>query len=103
MTIRLALPLPGGVALGAFEAGALAALVVAVGELCEGDEPHACIDLIGASSAGSLTSVLVVRALLEGLDPVDLLRRGRGDEGPPSALLPPAARPAPPFRAAPPR
>ena len=40
MTIQLALTLPGGVALGAFEAGALAALVVAVGDLCEGDEPQ---------------------------------------------------------------
>jgi len=87
MTIQLALTLPGGVALGAFEAGALAALVVAVGDLCEGDEPQACVDLIGASSAGSLTSVLVVRALLEGLDPVDLLRRAWVEEASLPALL----------------
>ena len=95
MTIRLALTLPGGVALGAFEAGALAALVVAVGELCEGDEPPACIDLIGASSAGSLTSVLVVRALLEGLDPVDLLRRAWVEEASLPALLQAASGRAP--------
>jgi predicted acylesterase/phospholipase RssA len=87
MTIQLALTLPGGVALGAFEAGALAALVVAVGDLCEGDEPQVCVDLIGASSAGALTSVLVVRALLEGLDPVDLLRRAWVEEASLPALL----------------
>src|SRR3954447_11791825 len=87
MTIQLALTLPGGVALGAFEAGALAALVVAGGDLCEGDEPQVCVDLIGASSAGSLTSVLVVRALLEGLDPVDLLRRAWVEEASLPALL----------------
>ena len=95
MTIRLALTLPGGVALGAFEAGALAALVVAVGELCEGDEPPACVDLIGACSAGSLTSVLVVRALLEGLDPVDLLRRAWVEEASLPALLHAASGRAP--------
>jgi len=95
MTIHLALTLHGGVALGAFEAGALAALVVAVGELCEGDEPPACIDLIGASSAGSLTSVLVVRALLDGLDPVDLLRRAWVEEASLPALLQAASGRAP--------
>jgi len=95
MTIQLALTLPGGVALGAFEAGALAALVVAVGDLCEGDEPQVCVDLIGASSAGSLTSVLVVRALLEGLDPVDLLRRAWVEEASLPALLRAASGRAP--------
>src|SRR4051812_27392371 len=95
MTIRLALPLPGGVALGAFEAGALAALVVAVGDLCEGDEPPVCVDLIGASSAGSLTSVLVVRALIEGLDPVDLLRRAWVEEASLPVLLRAASGQAP--------
>jgi len=95
MTIQLALTLPGGVALGAFEAGALAALVVAVGDLCEGDEPQVCVDLIGASSAGSLTSVLVVRALLEGLDPVDLLRRAWVEEASLPALLHAASGRAP--------
>jgi predicted acylesterase/phospholipase RssA len=95
MTIRLALTLPGGVALGAFEAGALAALVVAVGDLCEGDEPPVCVDLIGASSAGSLTSVLVVRALLEGLDPVDLLRRAWVEQASLPALLHAASGRAP--------
>ena len=95
MTIQLALTLPGGVALGAFEAGALAALVVAVGDLCEGDEPQACVDLIGASSAGALTSVLVARALLDGLDPVDLLRRAWVEEASLPALLQAASGRAP--------
>src|SRR3954470_24840811 len=102
MTIQLALTLPGGVALGAFEAGALAALVVAGGgawggggALCGGDEPQVCVDLIGASSAGSLTSVLVVRALIEGLDPVDLLRRAWVEEASLPALLRAASGRAP--------
>jgi hypothetical protein len=72
--IRLALTLPGAVSLGAFEAGAVAALGVGLGALAETRDhpgaPTVRLDVIGAASAGALTGLLLARSLLEGGDPV---------------------------------
>ncbi|MBB3084381.1 patatin-like phospholipase family protein [Geodermatophilus sabuli] len=69
--IRLALTLPGAVSLGAFEAGAVAALGVALRAHEERPGgPAVRLDVIGATSAGALTGLLLARTLLEGGDPL---------------------------------
>jgi predicted acylesterase/phospholipase RssA len=73
MKVRIALTVPGVVALGAFEAGALAAVLSAVQDHCEGDDPAVRVDVIAGASSGSLTAVLAARCLLDGLDPADAL------------------------------
>jgi hypothetical protein len=68
--LRLSLTIPGAVSLGAYEGGALAALIVAVTEL---GEDNVVIDSIASASAGSITALLTARALLCGVNPIDLL------------------------------
>src|SRR2546421_25869 len=62
---RIGMMLPGAVSLGAYEGGALAAILAAVqaagGELA--------VDAIASASAGSITAVVASRALLRGADP----------------------------------
>jgi predicted acylesterase/phospholipase RssA len=72
--LRIALTISGAVALGAYEGGALAALLRAIGPLCEGDDPQVRVDAIGGASAGSITGMLAARCLLEGIDPVYVMR-----------------------------
>jgi predicted acylesterase/phospholipase RssA len=72
--LRIALTISGAVALGAYEGGALAALLCAIRELCHGDDPVMRIDAIGGASAGSITGMLAARCLLEGIDPVYVMR-----------------------------
>ncbi|HEV3134055.1 MAG TPA: patatin-like phospholipase family protein [Acidimicrobiia bacterium] len=74
MRLRIALTMSGAVALGAYEGGALAALLCAIRGLCQGDDPAVRIDAIGGSSAGSITGMLAARCLLEGIDPVYVMR-----------------------------
>ena len=74
MRLRLALTISGAVALGAYEGGALAALLCAIRGLCQGDDPTVRIDAIGGSSAGSITGMLAARCILEGIDPVYVMR-----------------------------
>jgi hypothetical protein len=68
--LRLSLTIPGAVSLGAYEGGALAALIVAMREL---GEETVVIDSIASASAGSITGLLTGRSLLRGVDPVRLL------------------------------
>jgi predicted acylesterase/phospholipase RssA len=68
--LRLSLTIPGAISLGAYEGGALAALIVAAKSL---GEETLVIDSIAAASAGSITALLTARALLRGVDPVNLL------------------------------
>jgi predicted acylesterase/phospholipase RssA len=65
--------LSGGASLGAYEAGAAAALVVAVRYLDAEEGQEASVDAIGGASAGALVSLFAAHALLEGLDPETLL------------------------------
>jgi hypothetical protein len=74
MKLRIALTISGAVALGAYEGGALAALLCAIRGLCQGDDPVVRVDSIGGSSAGSITGLLAARCLLEGIDPVYVMR-----------------------------
>jgi predicted acylesterase/phospholipase RssA len=73
--IRLALTLPGAVSLGAFEAGAVAALLTAVQHINKADPEAVRIDVVTAASSGSLTGLLAVRVLLAGKDPVPAFHR----------------------------
>jgi hypothetical protein len=74
--LRCTLTLPGAVALGAYEGGAVAALLSALRGIREHPRaPGVTIDSICASSSGSLTALLVARCLVEGLDPVRVLHR----------------------------
>ena len=70
MATRIALMLPGAVSLGAYEGGALAALITAVQE----SEGELVVDAIASASAGSITSIVTARALLCGDDPVDVMK-----------------------------
>jgi predicted acylesterase/phospholipase RssA len=71
--LRIGLTISGAVSLGAYEGGALAALLVAVQELCKADDPPIVIDAIGGASAGSITAMLAARTLLEGFDPIHMM------------------------------
>ena len=68
--LRLSLTIPGAVSLGAYEGGALAALIIASKSL---GEDTLVIDSIAAASAGSITGLLTARSLLRGVDPVKLM------------------------------
>jgi len=72
--LRLSLTISGGVSLGAYEAGVLAALLIALRDLTAGDDPPVRVDVIGGSSAGSITGLLAARCLLEGIDPLYVMR-----------------------------
>jgi predicted acylesterase/phospholipase RssA len=72
--LRLALTLSGAVSLGAFEGGALAALLLGLETLEETDPRPVVIDAIGGASAGSMTGLLTAWILLQGADPVELMR-----------------------------
>jgi predicted acylesterase/phospholipase RssA len=70
--LRVSLTLPGAVSLGAYEGGALAALLVAAQSL---GEDVLLVDTIASASAGSITAMLVARALLRRADPIALLTK----------------------------
>jgi predicted acylesterase/phospholipase RssA len=63
--------LPGAVSLGAYEAGALAAVLTAV----QAADGELVVDAIAAASAGSITAVVACRALQCGADPVQLMEK----------------------------
>jgi predicted acylesterase/phospholipase RssA len=67
--LRLSLTISGAVSLGAYEGGALAALLYAVRKIASQDDQPVRIDVISGASAGSITGLLAARALLEGHDP----------------------------------
>lgn len=92
--LRLSMTLSGGASLGAYQAGAAAGLLRAVGHLSEEDDHRVVVDGIGGASAGSLVGLAAAHALLEGIDPVQVLHgafvegvsleilRGRGPRAP---------------------
>lgn len=63
--------LPGAVSLGAYEGGALAALLKAA----QASDGQLVIDAIASASAGSVTGLVAARALLCGDDPVELMSK----------------------------
>src|SRR5260370_38127106 len=85
--LRISLTLSGAVSLGAYEGGALAALLYAVREIAAGDDPPLRIDVMSGASAGSITALLAARALPQGHDPRAVLSRAWGQAGPLGGLL----------------
>lgn len=77
--LRLSLTLPGSASLGAFQAGAIAALGVIITTL-RASGTTVRLDAIGGSSAGSIVSMLFAHCMVTGKDPVDLLREAWVDE-----------------------
>jgi predicted acylesterase/phospholipase RssA len=73
MSLSLTITLSGGAALGAYEAGATAAVLEAVHELREAGE-DVSIDAFGGASAGALVAVFAAYSHVNGIDPVWLLR-----------------------------
>lgn len=74
--LRICVSFSGGASLGAYEAGAFAALLTGVRRL-QRDRPGAVVvDAVGGASAGSLVALLGAHAQLEGLDPLDFLYEG---------------------------
>ena len=71
--LRIGLTIAGAVALGAFEGGALAALMHAVGATNRRRPDALRVDAIAGASAGSMTAVVAARTLLAGLDPIDAM------------------------------
>lgn len=69
---RLAVVLSGGASLGAYQAGAMAGLLVAVQELRARDLDVA-VDAFGGASAGGLVALLGAHVLQEGRDPITVL------------------------------
>jgi len=117
--LRVAVSMSGGSSLGAYHAGAMAALLVAVGHLHSEEDLDVEIDVVGGASAGALVAMLSAYSLMEGVDPVRLLHQAwvdgvsldllRGREGTAPleyevlrerlpALLDPGAHGAEPYR-----
>lgn len=77
-TVRMSLTLSSAASVGAFEAGAVAAVLVAAQRLnerfhMEPDSSRLHLDAVGATSAGSLVGLLAARCLLAGVDPVHVM------------------------------
>ena len=86
--VRVALTISGAVALGAYEGGALAALLVAAQALISKDPtaPALRFDVMGGASAGSITALLAARTLTNGLDPIATMKAAWVDEDSLSSL-----------------
>lgn len=72
--LHINVSLSGGAALGAYQAGAMAALLVAVERMQEDSPDSVTVDALGGASAGSLVALLSATAHLSGIDPVAFLR-----------------------------
>ena len=71
--LRIGLTISGAVSLGAYEGGALAALLVALKELSSRSPDVVVVDAIAGASAGSMTGVLAAKGLLTDADPLELM------------------------------
>ncbi len=71
--LRLSVALSGGASLGAYQAGALAALLVGVQSVRQQEGPRVAVNALGGASAGSVVALLGAHAVLEGLDPAAFL------------------------------
>ena len=96
--MRIGLTISGAVSLGAFEGGALAALLTgtqAIQAVTPGKSPPLRVDAIGAASAGAITAVAAARILTAGLDPVWVMQRAWVTEDSLDSLLRGATADAP--------
>jgi predicted acylesterase/phospholipase RssA len=73
--LRICLTLSGGASLGAYQAGAGAALLAALECIRDEHGVDVRVDAIGGASAGSIVGLMVAHALLEGADGCRLLHQ----------------------------
>jgi predicted acylesterase/phospholipase RssA len=73
--LRIGVTISGAIALGAYDGGALAALLCAAQAVNERKPGALRIDAMAGASAGSITVLLAARTLLRGLDPIDAMYR----------------------------
>jgi predicted acylesterase/phospholipase RssA len=71
--LRLTISLSGGASLGAYQAGASAALLVALDHLRTEHGLDVRVDAVGGASAGAIVGLMVAFALLEGVDGSDVM------------------------------
>ena len=71
--LRISVTVSGGAALGAYEAGAMAALLSGVQCFLEDGDDRIRVDAVGGASAGAIVALLAAHVLTEGLDPVEVL------------------------------
>lgn len=67
-TLRVCLALSGGASLGAYQAGASAALLAALECIRDEHDVDVRVDAVGGASAGAIVGVIVAYSLLEGID-----------------------------------
>ena len=72
--LRLSLSLSGGASLGAYQAGACAALLTAIGHLREEAGVDVRLDAVGGASAGAIVGLMAAHSALEGLDGAAVMR-----------------------------
>ena len=70
---RLSVSLSGGASLGAYQAGCMAALLVAVERIRDEDPDAITLDAVGGASAGALVGLLTAVSHCCGLDPVAVM------------------------------
>lgn len=69
--LRIGVTIAGAASLGAYEGGALAALLVAVQQM----NGAVVVDAVTGASSGAITAVLTARCLLRGIEPVEAMVR----------------------------
>jgi len=72
--LRLSVSMSGGASLGAYQAGACAALLAGIGHLREEAGLDVRLDAVGGASAGAIVAVMTAHSVLEGLDGPALMR-----------------------------
>jgi predicted acylesterase/phospholipase RssA len=73
--LRLSLSLSGGASLGAYQAGASAALLVGLDHLRNEAGVDVRVDAVGGASAGAIVGLMTAFAVLEGVDGSDVMHR----------------------------
>jgi hypothetical protein len=71
--LRLCLSLSGGASLGAYQAGATAALLVALSHLREEHQVDVRLDAVGGASAGAIVGMMAAHSVLEGTDGCEVM------------------------------
>lgn len=73
--LRVTLTLSGGASLGAYQAGATAALLVAIEHLRDEHDIDVRVDAVGGASAGSIVALIAAYSLLEGVSGCEVLHQ----------------------------
>jgi predicted acylesterase/phospholipase RssA len=73
--VRVTLTLSGGASLGAYQAGATAALLVALEHLRDEQDVDVRIDAVGGASAGAIVALIAAYSLLEGVSGCEVLHQ----------------------------